>query len=144
MVYRPESVRDRLSRLEIFLNDLQELAVSDRRAFAKDSERRYAVERLLQLIAESAMDILDHVLSTRHGCLSETAEEVFSNAHTHGLLSDGLYGRLAGLGGFRNVLAHDYLRLNEELVFEHHRKLAGMADELLAELRPLSELPREG
>ncbi|HEX9670062.1 MAG TPA: HepT-like ribonuclease domain-containing protein [Thermoanaerobaculia bacterium] len=34
------------------------------------------------------------------------------------MIEDELRARLAGLGGFRNILVHDYLRIDRELVAE--------------------------
>ena len=94
---------------------------------------------MLFLIAGSVLDILDHVLSARHEVVSDTYEEILTNAHRHALISADLYGSLRGLDGFRNVLAHEYVGLADATVHEHMVKMNGVFSVLAQELELLVE-----
>ena len=98
------------------------------------------MERLLFLVAGTVLDMLDHVLSARHEVVSDSYEEIVTNAaHRHGLISSDLHGSLQGLGGFRNVLAHEYVSLADATVHEHLVKMNGVFRALTRELEMLVE-----
>ena len=59
--------------------------------------------------------------------------------HRHGLISSDLYGSLQGLGGFLNVLAHEYVGLADATVHEHLVKMNGVFRALTRELEMLVE-----
>ena len=139
MVYRPRSLLERLELLRQYGADLSQWRSLSLDDYLASRTTRYAVERLLFLIAGSVLDILDHVLSARHEVVSDTYEEILTNAHRHTLISGDLYGALRGLGGFRNVLAHEYVGLADATVHEHLVKMNGVFSELTRELEGLVE-----
>ena len=59
--------------------------------------------------------------------------------HRHGLISSVFYGSLQGLGGFLNVLAHEYVGLADATVHEHLVKMNGVFRALTRELEMLVE-----
>lgn len=86
MVYRPRTLMERLELLRQYGADLsqwQGLSLAD---YLASRTTHYAVERVLFLIAETVLDMLDHVLSARHEIVSDTYEEIILNAHRNGLI----------------------------------------------------------
>ena len=75
----------------------------------------------------------------RHEVVSDSYEEIVTNAHRHALISSDLYGALRGLGGFRDVLAHEYVGLADATVHEHLVKMNGVFRALTRELEMLVE-----
>ena len=139
MVYRPKSLLERLELLRQYGADLtqwRDLSLDD---YLRSRTTKYAVERLLFLVAGTVLDMLDHVLSARHEVVSDSYEEIVTNAHRHALISSDLYGALRGLGGFRNVLAHEYVGLADATVHEHLVKMNGVFRALTRELEMLVE-----
>ena len=94
MVFRVDAIRARLQRLEEVSAHLQELAQLDCPTLRTSWRDRSAAERSLQLGAE---DVLEQLAQ-------------------QGIVDDDLRLRLKGLGGFRNLLVHDYLRIDPEKV----------------------------
>jgi uncharacterized protein YutE (UPF0331/DUF86 family) len=78
----------------------------------------WAVERGLQLGAEILLDIGAHILVAQYGVSPQDHEDVLEQLFQQGILSEELRARLKGLGGFRNLLVHDYLRLDPDKVAE--------------------------
>lgn len=115
VVLRPEAVRQRLLRLEEVLSRLEELG-DDRGDSFRDE---WAVQRGLQLAAEIVFDIGNHVLSGHFGVAADDYEDVLEQLARHGVIQRDLRERLRGLAGFRNILVHDYLRLDPQRVAEH-------------------------
>lgn len=141
MVYRPESVMRRIEKLQEFAQDFRELPITSFVEYERNKTIRYAAERLLVVAAETIIDILDHLLAARHSIASDTYEEVVSNAHSNGLLSDALFDKLKGIGGMRNALTHQYLSISNEQVFAHFCTRRELLPIVTDELRKLVSPP---
>ena len=133
MIYRREGQIRRLERLKEYVHDLKEIKVDSFEEYLKDKKTRYSVERLLFLIAQGILDFLDHILSSRHQVVSDTYEEILENAYKHDVISKELYSKLKGLGSFRNILAHEYLRISDEEIFRNYQKMLEIMDEVIEE-----------
>lgn len=134
MVYSPESVSRRIAKLGEYGADLNGTLPKTFAEYNSQRTVKYAVERLLLLIAETILDVLDHILAATYDVVSDNYEDILSRSRERGLLSEELYQELRGLGGFRNVLAHEYLALRDEQVFAHARKLLRNLPQIRAEL----------
>jgi len=109
MVLRPEALRERLLRLEEVVSRLEEMSRSVVSASFKDE---WAAERGLQLGAEIILDIGNLILTAQFGVSAEDYEDILTQLERWGVIDESLRERLKGLGGFRNILVHDYLRLD--------------------------------
>lgn len=141
MVYRPDSVAKRLEKLRQYQRDLAQWRDLSLDEYLADRTTRYAVERLLHLMAESVLDILDHLLSAKREIVSDTYEDVLSNAHHGGFLTEERYRELRGLGGFRNVLAHEYAGLDDATVYRQMGKMNQVLPKLLADFDAILDPP---
>ncbi len=141
MVYRPDSVARRLEKLREYRGDLAQWRDLSLDEYLADRTPRYAVEWLLHLIAEVVLDILDHLLSATREIVSDTYEDVLSNAHRGGLLTEDRYRELRGLGGFRNILAHEYVGLDDATVYRQMGKMNRVLPKLLSDREKLLTAP---
>lgn len=135
MVYNKESLNKRLEKLREYAADINEFGSVPFEVYVKDKKTKYSVERLLLLISENVLDFLDHILSSTHGVVSDSYEEIILNAYRKGLLDDDLYGKLKGLGGFRNIIAHEYL--NDEEVYRNCLKVKNMLGQVISAFEKL-------
>jgi len=102
---RREVLERKLSFLHQFLTDLEHYADLD-----PDGRRRehYAIERLLQLLCESAADIGLQVLKARGYGLASSYREVFAALAQLRVLPRDLAEGLTDACAMRNVLTHLY------------------------------------
>ena len=112
MALRPESLRARLLRLEEIISRLERLAAAP----GAGPPDAWAVERGLQLAAEVTFDIGNHILAAHFGVNAQDYEDILERLAEHEVLPGELRSRLRGLGGFRNLLVHGYLRLDPDVV----------------------------
>lgn len=131
MVYSRESVLKRIEKLKEYRSDLQDLGSIDFTQFDRDKKSRYIIERILFLIAESILDILDHILSSKHSIVSDSYEDIITNAYRRRVIETTLYEKLRGLGGFRNVLAHEYITISGDEVYRNYLKVKDMLDDVI-------------
>jgi uncharacterized protein YutE (UPF0331/DUF86 family) len=121
VVLRPEAIRERLLRLEEVISRLEDLGRARAARSPGDFRDAWAAERGLQLGAEIVLDVGNHILSAHFGVSAQDYEDIIAQLGAHGVIDDGLRDRLKGLGGFRNILVHGYLRLDPERVAEYLR-----------------------
>ncbi|MGB9715888.1 MAG: type VII toxin-antitoxin system HepT family RNase toxin [Thermodesulfovibrionales bacterium] len=131
LVYRKESFLKRIEKLREYRHDLKQMSGISFEEYIKDRKIKYSIERLLFLISENILDFFDHILSSQFEIISESYEDIIDNAYKKDLINASLYSNLKGLGGFRNILAHEYLDISDEEVFRNFRKTLGMIDNLI-------------
>ena len=112
MVLRPESVRQRLLKLEETVSGLEQVIASRRTVRETELLDAWAAERGLQVAAETILDVGNHVLTAHFGVTPQDYEDIITQLGTCRVIDPELQGRLKGLGGFRNVLVHGYLRID--------------------------------
>jgi uncharacterized protein YutE (UPF0331/DUF86 family) len=66
--------------------------------------------------------VADHILAEHFGQKPETYEALLKDLCGAGVISQALYASLRGTGGLRNVLVHEYVRIDLEHVLEALRK----------------------
>ena len=131
MVYRRESLLKRIEKLTEYRHDLKHMSDITFEQYVQDKRIKYSVERLLFLISENILDFLDHILSSQFEIVSESYEDIIENAFKKKVMDDSLYSKLKGLGGFRNVLAHEYMNLSDKEVFRNFNKMLKMIDNII-------------
>lgn len=122
MVFRPDTILARLLRLESVIHGLVKLSALDRKTLLEDETELWSIERGLQLGAEILFDVGNHILTAYWGRSSDRHEDILDNLEQAGVIGHELRERLHGLGGFRNLLVHDYLRINRERVLDLHAR----------------------
>jgi uncharacterized protein YutE (UPF0331/DUF86 family) len=118
VVLRAESIRAKLLKLEEVVSELKDLHRLGEETFRNSRAQMWSVERGLQLGAEILLDIGTHILSAQYGISPADYKDILEQLGQQGILSKDLRKRLKGLAGFRNILVHDYIRLDPEKVLE--------------------------
>jgi len=122
MVFKRESVTERLKRLEEVLAKLRERAGITFEEFRGDTDAQWIIERGLEIASSAILDIGNHILAGAYQTSVEEYEQILEKLQEKRVISGDLYRELRGLGGFRNILVHGYLSLDLELVYEHYKK----------------------
>lgn len=117
----------RFARLEEALRRLKAHAGVEREAFLRDADLRDIVDRNFQVALEALIDLANYTVASRGLPKPETNAELFSVLAGASLLSERLARALRGWVGFRNVLVHEYARIDYELV---HKALTAELDQL--------------
>jgi uncharacterized protein YutE (UPF0331/DUF86 family) len=110
------TITAKLMMIQELLVDLAELGPFDVRRMDGDRLAKHAVERILALIVDLAVDINNHVTAVELRRAADSYKESFPLAAQAGLISDDLARALMPSAGMRNVLVHDYLEVKPERV----------------------------
>lgn len=110
-----EVIQRKLDMLHRFLTDMEHYAALD---VPRQRQEHYAIERLLQLLCESAADIGLQLLRRDGDRLAATYREVFIALRDRQGLDDGLADQLVDACAMRNVLTHLYDTIDLDRVIE--------------------------
>lgn len=77
-----------------------------------DQRLRWAVERGLQVASEALFDVGAHILSAEFAEAVDEYRQIPQRLLAREVLSPSVAEHLKGLAGFRNVLVHDYARID--------------------------------
>ena len=101
------------------VSEYRELTVERYRA---EWKKQRIVERTLQIAIEACLDIASHVLADRSLRAPSTYAETFEILVQAGLMSPDLGRVMVEMTGFRNVVVHEYARIDAEVVIRILRK----------------------
>jgi len=113
-----EIVVARLAVLRSNLRRLQEIIGHGREAFVLNEDLHLKAERCLQLALQAMLDIGTHVIASEGLERPSGYEGVVPELGKAGYLSGQLVERLQGAAGMRNILVHDYVRLDYERLLD--------------------------
>ena len=129
MTLRPTAVHERLHKLRQVLRNLEHVREVPEEEFLASFRHYWLAERGLHLAAEIVFDIGNHVLANRYNVHPSDYEDVLQKLASQGVITPELRAKMRGLGGFRNVLVHAYLDVDEARVYESlHRELDSFVD----------------
>jgi uncharacterized protein YutE (UPF0331/DUF86 family) len=113
-----ELITEKLIKMKEYLDQLQKFTPASYEDYLQDLVSKYAVERLLQLIVDLALDINNIILSALK---NPPAADYFSSftdlAEYHVLNAEFAY-KIAPSTGLRNRLIHEYEEINDAIVFK--------------------------
>lgn len=116
MTLDQDTVVVRLGLMNDLLGDLESIGGVDASRLRSDRIARHAVERILTQLVELAVAINSHVVAAVSGSVPGTYRESFFAAADAAFISADLAERLAPSAGLRNVLTHEYVEVDLDLV----------------------------
>jgi len=90
--------------------------------YQENRRLRKAVERSLQVAVEACLDIGRRIISREGFRYPETNQDVFRVLAEEGVVSNDLLPTLLDMAGFRNLVVHDYARIDDASVYGILRK----------------------
>lgn len=118
MVFKRNVVEDRLAFLRETLEELQRHQEIPKPEFLTNRTKRWAVEHGLHLAAEAVFDIGNHILVGHFRARAVGYDRVLTELENRRVISPELVARFEKLGGFRNILIHEYLDVDPDTVYD--------------------------
>ena len=112
-----ERVLAKLDELEGYLSEVHQVAPATFEAY-KTIEKRRSCERLLQLAIECMIDTSALVVTGLRLGLPAEEDDLFEKLEDASIISASLGGTLRSMRGMRNVLVHEYGRVDDRLIFD--------------------------
>lgn len=107
-----------LVHLEEYLRDLDEIRSRYTLADLQNDKfvRRYT-ERTLQVAAEACLDLASHIISYSGFREPLDSKDCFQVMLENGIISMELADRMKRMAQFRNVVVHDYTKINPAIMY---------------------------
>ena len=86
--------------------------------FEEDYMKQDGIALNLQRACEQCIDLANHTIKTRKLGLPKDSKESFRLLATAGIIPNELSKHLEGMVGFRNILVHEYQRMDIALMIE--------------------------
>ncbi len=109
-------VQSRLALIRGLLDDLESVGQIMRDRLEQDRMLRHGVERVLAKVVELAVSVNGHLGATLLGRAPKDYRSSFDLAQESGAIQPELVRRLQPSVGLRNVLTHEYVEVDLEIV----------------------------
>ena len=111
-------IENKISSVRKYLKILERYKKYSQDEIEKDLDIRGAVERYLYLVIQSTIDLAEAVISHKNLRKPATMSEAFYILNEENFINEQLTDKLAKMVGFRNIMAHDYEKINYGIVYE--------------------------
>jgi len=108
----------KIDELEGYLKELRSIIPEGYNEYLLSIEKRRACERLLQISVECVIDICGLLISGLRLGLPSEESEIFEKLFLNNIVSKEMKDTLKSMKGFRNILVHDYAKLDNALIYE--------------------------
>lgn len=81
-----------------------------------DMIKYWGIERGIQICIECIIDIANVIISVSGKEKPDTYREIMLKMSDLGVVSEKFSKKLANMAGFRNILVHDYTKIDEEII----------------------------
>ena len=118
--YMSDRIKDKIEEIEEFLDFLIERVPATLEEYKADLEKKAICERYAEKIIEATVDLAFLVIKRlKISLILQTSDsEIFDLLFDKSIISEELSKKLHDAKGMRNILAHEYGKVNDEIVFE--------------------------
>jgi len=125
----------KVADLERYVDQVSEYRDITAERYREDWRTQRIVERTLQMAIEVCVDLANHVIADRGLRVPATYAEAFEVLGEAGILSAAQQEAMVRIAKFRNVIVHDYARVDPAIVVRilraHLGDFAGFRDAVL-------------
>jgi len=115
----------KIAELEIYFQQVSEFRAISLKEYQEDWKVQRIIERTLQMMIETCTDIAGHIISDCKYRLPKNYADVFKVLEENGTLDESLCDTMQQMAKFRNIVVHDYDKVDVEIVIGILRKRLG-------------------
>lgn len=119
MVVDKDVIMERLAKIDESIRLLQDVHKVDIQEFKKSPKEYMYVERCLQVAIEACLDIGAHLISSLNLRKYDDYKDIFIILSEAGVLPEDFAKELILMVGFRNILVHEYMKINLDEVYKN-------------------------
>lgn len=124
---------DKIKEIESYLADLSEIMPKSLEEY-KETKTKAACERYFERIIEAVVDLTFLIIKLKKLEIPEEDKAAFDILLKEGIISESLAERLKDAKSMRNILAHEYGSINDEIVFH------AITEEIIRDVEELLKL----
>jgi len=111
-------IENKISAAKKYLKILERYKKYSRKEIEDNLDVKGAVERYLYLAVQAAIDLAEAAVAYKNFRKPTTMVEVFYILEEEKIISKDLTEKMTKMVGFRNVVAHDYEKINYDIVYD--------------------------
>ena len=111
-------INDKIREIEDYLSELEEIMPKNFHEYKTDLKTKAACERYFEKIIEAVIDLAFLIIKDKGYKLPEEDKEAFDILTQEKIISQGLAIKFKEAKGMRNIIAHDYGKIDDEIIFE--------------------------
>jgi uncharacterized protein YutE (UPF0331/DUF86 family) len=114
-----ETIQERLLflRNEVGFLKAERASIDSLAAYQSDQRRKRAIERSLHLCVETCLDISRRIIALERFRYPNDNQEAFAILAERGIVPAVLLPNLRKMARFRNVLVHEYVEVDDAIVY---------------------------
>lgn len=106
----------KLSDIDEYHRQVKEYTDLSVAQYSGDWKIQRIIERTLQMMIESCVDIAGHIISDKGWRAPKSYADAFKILHESGVISGSSFQALEKMAKFRNIVVHDYDKIDAEIV----------------------------
>ena len=111
-------VENKISMAQKYIKIIKRYKKYSQQEIEKNIDIRGAVERYLYLVCQSACDLADVYIAYKKFRKPSSLRESFYILNEEGVINDDLIEKMVKMTGFRNLIAHDYGKVDYSQVYK--------------------------
>lgn len=111
-----ELILRKLAELDEYLEQIKEFQGIGLQEYASDWKAQRIVERTLQIMIETCVDVAGHIIADKGFRIPNTYSDVFKVMGEEQILEPGLLSNMMKMAKFRNIVVHQYDKIDAEIV----------------------------
>ena len=113
-----ERIKGKIKDIKTYLEQLSKIKTNNFEEYEKDFKTKAACERYFEKIVEAVIDLAQLVIKFKKFSYPEEDTQAFEILLKNKIIQKELCEKLKNGKGKRNILAHEYGQVDDELVFE--------------------------
>jgi uncharacterized protein YutE (UPF0331/DUF86 family) len=110
-------IKDKIEEIQKFLDELEIILPKTIEEYKQSIEKKAACERYIEKIVEASSDLAYLIIKKERFTIPEENKS-FETLFQNKLISQEIFLKLKNAKGMRNIIAHKYGELDDELIFE--------------------------
>jgi len=110
-------IKDKIREIEDYLSELEEIMPKSFHDYKTDLKTKAACERYFEKIIEAVIDLAFLIIKDKGYKIPEEDKEAFDILANEKIIPQELSIRLKEAKGMRNIIAHEYGKIDDELIF---------------------------
>lgn len=107
----------KISEIEKYLQIVKRYRKYTQKEIKDNLDLKGAVERYLYLLCQATLDFADAIVSYSSFRTPSTYGETFEILEENEIINKDMVGKMRNMAGFRNILAHEYVKIKFEEVY---------------------------
>ena len=111
-------IKEKIKEIEQYLEELESIMPEDFKEYLEDYKSKAACERYFEKIIEAVVDLSFLIIKEKGLKIPEDDKKSFEILNEENIIPKKLTNKLKDAKGMRNIIAHDYGSVDNEIVFE--------------------------